>query len=63
MQLTDAMKEMVKYHPMFGMKFKVIRYDIGNKMGFLKTNIEFVLKDPGIGEDLNEWLKELALDL
>ncbi len=59
-QLTDAMREMVKDHPMFGMKFEGKRYDVGNKMGFLKTNIEFGLKDPEIGESLKSWLKEFA---
>ena len=56
-QLTDAMREMVKNHPMYGMKFKGKRYDIGDKMGFIKTNLEFGLKDPEIGEDLLNWLK------
>jgi len=62
-QLTDAMREMVKSHPMFGMKFKGKRYDIGDKMGFLKTNIEFGLKDPEISESLKNWIKEFARDL
>jgi UTP--glucose-1-phosphate uridylyltransferase len=59
-QLTDAMREMVKSHPMFGMKFDGKRYDVGDKMGFLKTNIEFGLNDPEIGESLKTWLKEFA---
>ncbi|WP_347841191.1 UTP--glucose-1-phosphate uridylyltransferase GalU [uncultured Draconibacterium sp.] len=62
-QLTDAMKEMVKTHPMFGMKFNGKRYDIGNKLGFLKTNIEFGLKDPEIGEEMKMWIKEFAKGL
>ena len=62
-QLTDAMREMVKSQPMFGMKFDGKRYDIGDKMGFLKTNIEFGLKDPEIGESLKTWLKEFAKEL
>lgn len=62
-QLTDAMREMVKDHPMFGMKFTGKRYDIGNKMGFLKTNIEFGLQDPEIGELLKVWLKNFASEL
>jgi UTP--glucose-1-phosphate uridylyltransferase len=62
-QLTDAMKEMVKAHPMYGMKFNGKRYDIGNKMGFLKTNIEFGLKDPEIGEEMKIWIKEFAKGL
>jgi hypothetical protein len=32
-------------------------------MGFLKTNIEFGLKDPEISESLKIWLKEFAKDL
>ncbi|WP_167606220.1 UTP--glucose-1-phosphate uridylyltransferase GalU [Maribellus sediminis] len=62
-QLTDAMREMVKNHPMYGMKFKGKRYDIGNKLGFLKTNIEFGLKDPEIGAELKSWLKDFAGEL
>jgi UTP--glucose-1-phosphate uridylyltransferase len=62
-QLTDAMREMVKDHTMYGMKFKGKRYDIGDKMGFLKTNIEFGLKDPEIGEEMKIWIKEFAKGL
>ena len=62
-QLTDAMREMVKSHPMFGMKFNGKRYDIGNKMGFIKTNIEFALKDEEIGESLKVWLKEFVREI
>jgi UTP--glucose-1-phosphate uridylyltransferase len=59
-QLTDAMREMVKSHPMYGMKFTGKRYDIGDKMGFIKTNIEFGLEDPEIGDALKIWLKNFA---
>jgi UTP--glucose-1-phosphate uridylyltransferase len=62
-QLTDAMREMVKSHPMFGLKFNGKRYDIGDKLGFLKTNIEFGLNDPEIGESLKTWLKDFAGEL
>lgn len=59
-QLTDAMREMVKSKAMYGLKFIGKRYDIGNKLGFLKTNIEFAMEDPEIGESLKTWLKEFA---
>jgi UTP--glucose-1-phosphate uridylyltransferase len=62
-QLTDAMRKMVKTNSMYGLKFTGKRYDIGNKMGFLKTNIEFALEDPEIGESLKSWLKKFAADL
>lgn len=62
-QLTDAMREMVKKHRMYGLKFEGKRYDIGDKLGFLKTNLEFGLKDPEISESLKSWIKEFAQQL
>jgi UTP--glucose-1-phosphate uridylyltransferase len=56
-QLTDAMRKMVQDQAMYGLIFDGKRYDIGNKMGFLKTNIIFGLKDEEIGEDLKKWMK------
>jgi UTP--glucose-1-phosphate uridylyltransferase len=63
LQLTDAMRLMVKQHPMYGMVFKGKRYDIGNKFGFLKTNIIFGLQDEEIGEELKNWLKGFISEL
>jgi UTP--glucose-1-phosphate uridylyltransferase len=62
-QLTDAMRLMVREHPMYGMVFSGKRYDIGNKFGFLKTNIIFGLQDEEIGEEFRNWLKEFAGEL
>ncbi|MBN1820564.1 MAG: UTP--glucose-1-phosphate uridylyltransferase GalU [Prolixibacteraceae bacterium] len=62
-QLTDAMKEMVKEHPMYGLKFTGKRYDIGNKLGFLKTNLIYALKDPEINESVKEWLKDFVNEI
>lgn len=55
-QLTDAMRLMVRHHPMYGMVFRGKRYDIGNKLGFLKTNLIYGLNDREIGDELKEWL-------
>ncbi len=62
-QLTDAMRAMVKIHAMYGYKFEGKRYDIGNKLGFIKTNIEFGLKNKEIGEELRAYLKDLISKL
>jgi UTP--glucose-1-phosphate uridylyltransferase len=62
-QLTDAMRRMVKQHAMYGLQFEGKRYDIGNKLDFLKTNIEYGLKHKEIGEALKEYLKELCKTL
>ncbi len=62
-QLTDAMRMMVKHHAIYGLQFEGKRYDIGNKLDFLKTNIEFGLKHKEIGKELKEYLKELSKTL
>lgn len=59
-QLTDAMRLMVKSNAMFGVRFKGARYDIGNKMDFIKTNVLFGLKRDDLKEDLGTFIKELA---
>lgn len=62
-QLTDAMRTMVKEHAMYGLKFEGKRYDIGNKLDFIKTNIEFGLRHKEIGKELKEYLKNLCADI
>ncbi len=62
-QLTDAMRDMVKKYAMYGLRFKGTRYDIGNKLDFLKTNIIYGLNHEEIGEPLREWLKEFSKEL
>ena len=59
-QLTDAMQLMLNDHDMYGLKFDGVRYDIGNKLDFLKTNVIFGLKREDFGAEFQEWLKELA---
>ena len=54
---------MLKVHAMYGLVSNGQRYDIGNKLDFLKTNIAFALKRPAIKKDLTLYLKELAKTL
>ena len=62
-QLTDAMRDMVKKYAMYGLRFKGTRYDIGNKLDFLKTNVIYGLTHDEIGAPLREWLKEFVKEL
>lgn len=62
-QLTDAMRTLVKNQAMYGLIFDGKRYDIGNKMGFLKTNIIYGLQDAEIGDELKKWLKQFVKEL
>lgn len=57
-QLTDAMHSMLKEQEMYGFRFDGIRYDIGNKLDFIKTNLIYGLKNPEIGEELKKWIKQ-----
>lgn len=59
-QLTDAMRMMVKNRPMYGLRLNGRRCDIGHKEGFIKTNIEFALKRDDVAENLREYIKQLA---
>jgi len=62
-QLTDAMRDMVKKYAMYGLRFEGTRYDIGNKLDFLKTNIIYGLMNKEVGPELSKWLKEFVKKL
>ena len=62
-QLTDAMRKMVRQHAMYGYRFDGTRYDIGNKLDFLKTNIAFALLRKDLRKPLAAYIKELAKEL
>ncbi len=63
LQLTDAMRDLSRKYGMIGVDFSGVRYDMGNKLGILKANIEVGINHPEIGEDLKEYIKELAAQL
>lgn len=60
LQLTDAMKELAIKYGMTGVDFSGTRYDMGNKFGILKANVEVALNHPEIGEDFKNYLKDLV---
>jgi UTP--glucose-1-phosphate uridylyltransferase len=60
-QLTDAMLLMLGNHPMYGLKVSGKRHDIGNKLDFIKSTVEFALKRPEFKDQIAEWLQSLKL--
>jgi UTP--glucose-1-phosphate uridylyltransferase len=60
-QLTDALKYMLRNRPIYGLKFEGKRYDAGDKLGFLKATVEFGLSRHDLGEQFREYLKSLCL--
>lgn len=63
LQLTDAMCEIAKSKGMTGVDFSGTRYDMGNKFGILKANIEVGLNHPETKDELKEYIKQLAKEL
>ncbi|MEP7364968.1 MAG: UTP--glucose-1-phosphate uridylyltransferase GalU [Acidobacteriota bacterium] len=60
-QLTDALKHLLRNRPIYGYKFEGKRYDAGDKLGFLKATVEFALKRSDLGKPFREYLKTLTL--
>ena len=56
-QLTDGVKAMLNSYPVYAYKFQGERYDCGDKLGFIKANIEYALKNKIFGDDLKTYLK------
>ncbi len=61
LQLTDAMRQLLKKERMFAYVFEGRRHDTGDKLGFLKATVEFALQRPDLGEQFREYLKGLKL--
>ena len=55
-QLTDGIKSMLIAHPFYAYEFEGTRYDCGDKLGFIKANIEYALKNKIFGDDLEDYL-------
>jgi UTP--glucose-1-phosphate uridylyltransferase len=61
-QITDALRQMARERPFYGLRFKGRRHDAGDKLGFLQATVEFALKRADLGGPFREYLKSLKLD-
>lgn len=61
-QLTDALKSLLADNKIWGYNFKGKRYDVGDKVGFLKANVEFALRQKNLKNDFLSYLKNLVED-
>ena len=59
-QLTDAIQMLLSQQAIFAYLFEGKRYDCGDKLGFIKANIEFSKKHPEIGKEFTEFLKSAS---
>ncbi len=60
-QLTDALQVLAKRQPVYAYDFEGIRYDLGDKLGFLKATVEFALRREELGNAFKGYLKQLSL--
>lgn len=62
-QLTDALKVLANRQPVYAYDFEGIRYDLGDKLGFLKATVEFALRRKDLGESFKAYLKQIVSEL
>jgi UTP--glucose-1-phosphate uridylyltransferase len=60
-QITDAMRLLLKERPLYAVKLDGVRHDAGDKLGFLIATVEFALKREDLGADFRAYLKGLKL--
>lgn len=60
LQLTDAMKTLSQVKGIIGVDFIGKRYDMGNKLGIMKANVEYALSHPELKDDFKEYLKDIV---
>lgn len=59
-QLTDALKHLLRSRPIYGLKFRGKRFDAGDKLGFLQATVEFALRRPDLGGVFRDYLRSLS---
>jgi len=59
-QLTDAIDQLAKQEPVYGLILEGERFDAGNPLGFLKANIAVGLRHQQYGADLADFIKRLT---
>lgn len=58
-QFTDALDVISREIEGYALEFEGIRYDMGDRLGFLKANVEFALRDENLKGEFTTYLKEI----
>jgi len=61
LQLTDAISRLLEDQSVYGRLFAGGRHDIGQKLGFLRANVELALERPDLAANVAEMLREVML--
>ena len=58
-QLTDAIEKLNTIQRVFAYDFEGRRFDVGEKIGFVKTTVELAMQDPEIERELKPFLEAM----
>lgn len=59
-QLTDAIKRLMDIQAVYAYDFEGVRYDVGDKFGFVKATIDFALDREDLRDQVKAYIKELT---
>ena len=59
-QLTDAICRLLDTQAVYAYDFEGIRYDVGDKFGFIKATIDFALDRDDLKDDVRAYIDEIA---
>ena len=59
-QITDALKLLLKQQAIYALEFDGIRHDTGTPLGWLKAQLAFALKDPRLGPEHRDYLRRIS---
>lgn len=60
-QLTDAIEKLNQIQRVYAYEFEGKRYDVGEKLGFIRTTVEFALANEELGPEVEEMLREILI--
>ena len=58
--LVDAVFKLLKKRPLYARLIEGTYYDTGSKLGYLRANIDFALRDPKLGSEVKKYLKSVV---
>jgi UTP--glucose-1-phosphate uridylyltransferase len=61
-QLTDAIRLLLRQEPVYALEFTGMRYDTGDPVGLLTTSLAYALKRPDLAPGVKAYLRTLRLD-
>lgn len=59
-QLTDSIKRLMDKQAVYAYDFEGVRYDVGDKFGFVKATIDFSLKREDLKERVKDYIESLV---